>query len=346
MEPENGQPPPEQGKVDPLAYQGPKFTFRSPATEAEEDRFLADMDAKLGLEVEPQPAPEKSSGAPPEPAAKSAAPPDPDVERALGALRRAKVPRPETLVDAIGKEAFLSWAKELEEQQAEIDRAFTAKAQLEKLGSKDGEKLKEPAAVPPRESPKRADLDASLKPFVDELGPEAGAALRGILEAERGAADTALAARDEQLAAMAGEFQRALLEIQRVRLAMKLPDLLEDEPWAKVRERAAAIAALDEWKGMDADKAIGLILARAAEQAGLKTKAQKDSERAAERARDAGGRFTPGQRGPQESSEPLTDDQRDDMYLAAMDRGASAEELKRIAALPVQRQNKGRMFAR
>lgn len=166
-------------------------------------------------------------------------------EKALTALRRAKVPK--GVIDGMKPKDWTSWGLELAEIQSNTDRLTKEHRELKKQAE---DRAKEPKQETRTETATAetvsTDLAAAVKAF-DDAGPEFGKALRDALTIQSKIADAKLGERDKLIKELSDTINSIRLDglaaAARTELRDRFPQLRTKDGFQRAMARAERFAA-------------------------------------------------------------------------------------------------------
>jgi hypothetical protein len=240
---------------------------------------------------------------------------------------------PKSVLDATSDADLQKWSSEYQaaetKTKTEIQRRSEEVKQLrDELGHFKSQP-ETPAKVDPRKGPTPdADLEAELKPLVDELrdaGVPAGEKLAAVLKSHlRSTSDRADVS--QQVASELGEF---FVEQARSQLAAQYPQLSDDEVFTKVREEAEAHLRTGRYEGIPFRKAVSSALSTAAKVVLFDdiVKSHAEQVQSNNRARLSEQPTAPTR---QQQPKPMTPEEREDR-IADLILAGKSEEARRLA---------------
>lgn len=312
--PETKTPPVTPGLTEVQPVQAERVAEMRKVFDANKDKHAA--------ETKPhEPAPEPKTTEPkaepePAPAAETETPPETGVseggdetrtqqrpeghEKALRVLKLANVP--DTVLEATSPDELLTWAANVTERNAGINRAFSENAEFR---SRIDDLEKATAKAEPDAPTAKADLSETLDPFVQELGlsDEGKDKLAALLGAATQPLQERLKRAEDALQSHSEGRERHALDESRRRLAERFPGLDSAEQTSALEGRVALLAKDPAYgKHATAQAAVDAVVADAARSLSMKEvdpKADKEAEtaraaeKAAERAERNNGTSTP-----------------------------------------------------
>ena len=295
--------------------------------EAEWDRILETMDSadeEIG-----EPAPEQEAKAEPEPEPEEentdadnsvdreqpeteAA--DPDLEKSLTVLRRDGLP--DGVISRMTDDEILSLAAKRSKVQSDTDDAYRQLQDLKKAKESDTESVEE-SETSGSEQPSYANLDEALEPFIKLYGEEAGEALKTAQQA-------ALNPMIERLQAAQNVVEGMMLDLSRGKMKDQYPQLADEEGYARVKTRMENLIKTGEYSNIEvlmAD-ASRLEFGEDAAVASREINERRSRQKAEGQMTPAGGGETP--------AHSLTDDERQEALLSALEEGMSTSDARRL----------------
>ena len=312
---------------------------------SEEDRFLMMVDAdeeEVGVaksELDPKddktgtgvkdPKPEEedteSEAAPAEPEEESEKPTTTDhdeLERALSALRRDGLTK--DVIDKMDDQEILKIGQKRAKVQADADNVYRELSELKKQMETDPESQAESPESAPADQPAAVDLTQAVEPFSEIFGEEAAQALTQAQQAAMQTFEPRLEQMQQGVTTAMAMIEGMLLKASRADLADRFPLMSDDDGFGRVRERMDSLVKTGEYTD------IGNLMTDAAriefsdegEAARADFKLQKLRQKSA-------GQMTP----TEKVSKPgaaMTDEDRDDALLDAIESGVGIDEAKRM----------------
>ena len=306
---------------------------------SEEDRFLrlvdadeeevgvakADLDPKddkTGTGVkdpeEKEPAPEKSEEDSEEPEALDRD----ELEKALSALKRDGLTK--DLIDKMDDQEVLDVGLKRAKVQADADNTYRELSELKKQMETDPESRTESSESEPADQPAAVDLAQAVEPFSEIFGEEAAQALTQAQQAAMQTFEPRMEQMQQGVTTAMAMIEGMLLKASRADLAERFPLMSDDDGFGRVRERMDSLVKTGEYTD------IGNLMTDAAriefsdegEAARADFKLQKLRQKSA-------GQMTP----TEKVSKPgaaMTDEDRDDALLDAIESGVGIDEAKRM----------------
>ena len=309
---------------------------------SEEDRFLRLVDAdeeevgvakadlnpkddKIGTGVKDPEKEEEKESAPEESEEVSEEPEAIDrdeLEKALSALKRDGLTK--ELIDKMDDQEILDVGLKRAKVQADADNTYRELSELKKQMETDPESQAESSESEPADQPAAVDLAQAVEPFSEIFGEEAAQALTQAQQAAMQTFEPRLEQMQQGVTTAMAMIEGMLLKASRADLAERFPLMSDDEGFGRVRERMDSLVKTGEYTD------IGNLMTDAAriefsdegEAARADFKLQKLRQKAA-------GQMTP----TEKASKPgaaMTDEERDDALLDAIESGVGIDEAKRM----------------
>ena len=243
--------------------------------------------------------------------------PSPELEKALGALRRDGLPQ--SLIDKMSDDEILNYGDKRSKVQGDTDDAYRQLTELKKTqetapeSSEESEALAEPADQPPA-----VNLQDAVKPFAEIFGDDAAEALQQVTAA-------AVQPYREQLASQQVALEGFLMREARTELQGQFPSLATDEGFVSVQDRMQTLVKSGDYGDITALMSDACRLAFAGE-GGPSSKEQQT--RLAQT--KAGGQPTVDGVRVSHEGPPMTDDERDDAILRAIEGGTNPTDVQRL----------------
>ena len=282
------------------------------------DEAEVDEEEITGEEVTGETEPEDAEPAGEEPQAFDAD----ELERALTALRRDGLTK--DLIDKMGDQEIVRLGQKRAKVQSDADNAYRELTELKKQQETAEESPPESPESEPADQPGQVDLAKAVEPFADIFGEEAAQALTQVQTAAMQTVEPRLEQMQQSVSTAMSMIEDILLTASRTDLAERFPLLSADDAYGRVRERMASLVKTWEYTDIaslmsDASR-IEFSDEAAAAQADFKLKKLRQK---------TAGQMTP----TDQASTPadsLSEDEREDALLTALESGASVDEAKRL----------------
>lgn len=241
----------------------------------------------------------------------------PDLEKALSALRRDGLPN--ALIEKMSNEEILEYGDKRSKVQGDTDDAYRQLSELKKAQETAPENI-EKSEVPaePVDQPSFVNLQEAVQPFAEIFGDDAAEALQHVTAA-------ALQPYKEQISAQQNVLEGFLMREAKVELAGQFPSISTDRGFADVQERMQTLVKSGEYSDISTLMADAARLTFA-DEGGPQGKEQQT--RLANR-KASGQPTVNGSTGANEGP-PMTDDERDEAILDALESGTSPEDAMRM----------------
>ena len=305
-----------------------KFLMSIDASEEEVGVSKADLnpkDDKTGQGVEePKTAEEKESDseelekASEEPKAADAD----EFEKALSALKRDGLTK--DLIEKMDDQEVLKVGLKRAKVQADADNTYRELSELKKQMETDPESRMESSDSEPADQPTPVDLNSAVEPFSEIFGEEAAQALTQVQQAAMQTFEPRLEQMQQGVSTAMAMIEGMLLKTARADLAERFPLMSDDDGFGRVRGRMDSLVKTGEYTDisnlMNDAARIEFSDEGAAAQADFKL--QKMRQKAA-------GQMTPTEKVSQPGA-AMTDEDRDDALLTALESGMGVAEAKRL----------------
>ena len=240
----------------------------------------------------------------------------PDRDGALSALKRDGISQ--AIIDKMSEEEILELGAKRAKVQSDTDNAYRELGALKKSGENESDETKtESEVAEPADQPVEDTLKETLKPFADIFGDDAADALLSY-------GKTAVEPLATQLQAQQAMREQLLLDRSRQGLADRFPSLATDEGYASVQQRMQTLVKSGEYRDIDTlmNDAARIEFSDTANEAALEYEKKKLHQKSSGQMTQADKASTP--------AGALTNDEREDMLLDALDRGMPLSEAKRM----------------
>lgn len=240
----------------------------------------------------------------------------PDMDGALSALKRDGLSQ--AIIDKMSEEEILELGAKRAKVQSDTDNAYRELGELKKSGnSESNETATESEVAEPADQPVEGTLEDTLKPFADIFGDDAADALQIY-------GKTTVEPLATQLQAQQAMLEQLLLDRSRQSLGERFPNIATDEGYASVQQRMQTLVKSGEYRDIDtlmADAA-RIEFSDTANEAALEYEKKKLHQKSSGQMTQADKASTP--------AGALSNDEREDMLLDALDRGMPLSEAKRM----------------
>lgn len=239
---------------------------------------------------------------------------EPELEKAMAALRRDGLPQ--ALIEKMSNEEVLEYGEKRAKVQGDTDDAYRQLSELKNgeetptESSEPSETIAESAEVTPT-----VDLKEAVQPFAEIFGDDAAQALQSVTQA-------AIQPYVEQLQMQANAMEALMIDSARGQLSGEYPQLASQEGYQAVQDRMKSLLKTGDYSDVNSLMSDAARITFASESNSQARNYQ--SKLAQDR---SSGQMTPSDKGsiPQKS---MTDDDRDNAMLAALESGMSASDAR------------------
>lgn len=291
--------------------------------ETEADKLLEALDSSEdevgvpGDSVDNEPvAHEQVSDAEQEPEKADATVEPTTTESAISALKRDGISQ--EIIDKLTEEEVLELGSKRLKVQGDTDNAYRELGELKKSGKSEQTSSDSDSEVAePAEQPGEGQLENSVKPFADIFGDDAAEALQIYSK-------TAVEPLATQLQAQQAMLEQMLLDRSRDMLGDRFPQLSTDDGYAKVADRMQNLVKTGQYNDINSlmSDAARIEFSDSANEAALDYQKKKMHQKSSGQMTLADHASTP--------SQAMTNDEREDKLLEALDNGMSVSEARRM----------------
>jgi len=242
--------------------------------------------------------------------------PSDDLEKAIAALKRDGLPA--SVIEKMTNSEIVALGEKRAKVQGDADNAYRELTELKNQKEMAPESETESAALAePTDQPVSANVQEAIQPFADIFGDDAAEAL-----SEYGKAS--MAPLLETIQAQSNMLEAVLMDSAKGKLQDRFPQLADGESYARVSDRMRSLAKTGEYADID-----NLMSDAARIEFSDETKQVAD-EISNKRAKlKAGGQMTPAG-GAETPEHSLSNDEREDKLLEALESGMPRHEAQRL----------------
>jgi len=237
-------------------------------------------------------------------------------ESAISALKRDGISQ--EIIDKLTEEEVLELGGKRLKVQGDTDNAYRELGELKKSGESEQTSSDSDSEVAePAEQPGEGQLENSVKPFADIFGDDAAEALQIYSK-------TAVEPLATQLQAQQAMLEQMLLDRSRDMLGDRFPQLSTDDGYAKVADRMQNLVKTGQYNDINSlmSDAARIEFSDSANEAALDYQKKKMHQKSSGQMTLADHASTP--------SQAMTNDEREDKLLDALDNGMPVSEARRM----------------